>query len=286
MRRPAGEPVLSCPFETEEFFARTTPEYVFLAAGKSGGIRANQARPAELMRDNLLVECHVVHAAWKYRARKLLYLASSCSYPRDCPQPMRVGSLMTGPPEPTNEAYAVAKLAGISLCRAYRVQHRANFVTAIPANVFGPGDDFDPEESHVVPGLIRKMHEAKAAGLPFVDIWGTGTPRREFLYVEDLADACIFLMRAYDGPGPINIGGGTDVTIRRLAETVREVVGYGGDLRFDPSRPDGMPSKGLDAAELLALGWRARTPLRAALAATYEAFLGTETQPLRERTAG
>lgn len=275
VNRPDGEPDLTCPFETEEYFSRTAPEYVFLAGGRSGGIRANEKHPADLMRHNLLVECHVVHAAMRFGVRKLLYLASSCSYPRHCPQPMRVESLMTGPLEPTNEPYALAKLAGIALCQAYRRQYGADFISGIPANIFGPGDDFDPEDSHVIPALIRKMHAAKIDGLPSVDLWGTGTPRREFLFSEDLAEACIVLMGAYDRPAPINIGGGTDVSIRQVAEEIRSIVGYEGELRFDPAKPDGMPLKGLDATELVSLGWRPKTPLRDALAATYEWYLGT-----------
>jgi len=189
---------------------------------------------------------------------------------------MAVGSLMSGPLEPTNEAYAMAKLAGVSLCRAYRAQYGADFFSVFPANAFGPGDDFRPESSHVIPALLRKMHEAKIAGAPFVEVWGTGSPLREFIYSDDLADACMYLMRNYDRPGPVNAGGGTTVSIGELAALVGEVVGYRGVLRFDPSKPDGMPLKSLDAGELIAMGWQPVTPLRGALATTYDWFLSLE----------
>ncbi|MCL5884732.1 MAG: GDP-L-fucose synthase [Deltaproteobacteria bacterium] len=273
INRREPEPDLTDGAETEAFFARYVPEYVFLAAGKSGGIQENMARPAELMRDNLLVTTSVVHAAWKTGVRKLLYLASSCSYPRNSPQPMAVGSLMSGPLEPTNEPYAMAKMAGVSLCRAYRLQYGADFFSVFPANAFGPGDDFRPESSHVIPALLRKMHEAKMAGAPFVDVWGSGRPRREFIYSDDLADSCIYLMQKYDRPGPVNVGGGTTVSIGELAALVQEVVGYRGVLRFDSSKPDGMPLKSLDSGELAAMGWQPATPLREALATTYDWFL-------------
>ena len=286
------EPDLADASATEDFFAVAAPEFVFLAAGRSGGIHANQKYPADLIRDNLLVECNVVHSAFRFGVRKLLYLASSCVYPRECGQPMRTGSLLTGPFEPTNEAYAMAKMAGITLCRAYRKQHGADFISGIPANIFGPGDDFDPEDSHVIPALIGKMHHAKLQRLPSVELWGTGTPRREFLFSDDLANACVFLMNAYDRPGPINIGDGTDLSIRDLAGMVGVAVGYPGTIRFDPSKPDGMPRKALDASEILALGWRAKTPLEDALRATYEGFLasraesGTKGRPRRTTPEG
>lgn len=260
----------------DAFFARTLPDYVLLAAGKSGGIRANQKYPAELLRNNLLVECHVIHSAYRHGVRKLLYLASSCSYPKHCPQPMRVESLMTGPLEPTNEAYAVAKIAGITLCRAYRQEYGTHFISGIPADAFGPGDDFSPEDSHVVPALIRKMHQAKVLGVESVQVWGTGTPRRECIFAADLADACIFLMREYDGPEPVNLGGGVDLSIKELAELIKDVVGYSGELRFDTSKPDGMPLKVLDSRHLREMGWQSRTPFRSALSATYDWFCRTE----------
>jgi GDP-L-fucose synthase len=225
------------------------------------------------MIDNLLVACHVINSAYHYGVKKLLYLASSCSYPKDCPQPMHVESLFTGPLEPTNEAYAVAKIAGIKLCQAYRQEYGANFIVGIPANAFGPGDDFSPDNSHVIAALIRKMHEAKVASSASVEIWGTGTPRREFIFADDLADACLFVMQEYDGAEPINLGGGTDLSIAELAELVKEAVGYLGGLRFDTSRPDGMPVKALDSSRLIAMGWRPATPFSTALAVTLSAFL-------------
>jgi GDP-L-fucose synthase len=273
--REGQEPVLTDAGQVDAFFARTDPDYVFLVAGKSGGIRANQKYPAELMLDNLLVECHVIHSAYRHGVEKLLYLASSCSYPKHCPQPMRVESLLTGPLEPTNEAYAVAKIAGIKLCQAYRQQYGANFIVGIPANVFGPRDDFSPEDSHVIAALIRKMHEAKMASSASVEIWGTGTPRREFIFADDLADACLLVMNKYEGAESINLGGGTDISIGELAGLVKDVVGYTGNLQFDPSRPDGMPLKALDSTQLLSLGWRPATPFREALAITSDAFLQT-----------
>lgn len=271
--RPGEEPDLTDAAQVEAFFARTVPEYVFIAAGRSGGILANQRYPAELMLDNLLTTCHVVRNAYRYGAKKLLYLASSCSYPRDCLQPMRVGSLWSGPLEPTNEAYAVAKLAGMKLCQAYRQQYGVNCIAAIPANIFGPGDDFSAEDSHVIPALMRKMHEAKRLGSESIELWGTGVARREFLFIDDLADACLFLMDRYDGAEPINMGGWADISISELAAVMKEVVGYRGSLSFDSSKPDGMPVKMLDSTPLEKLGWRPRVPLHAALRVTYDYFL-------------
>jgi len=272
------EPELTESAQVDAFFANATPDYVFLVAGKSGGIRANQKYPAELMLNNLLVECHVIHIAYCHGVKKLLYLASSCCYPRHCPQPMHVDSLMTGRLEPTNEAYAIAKLAGIVLCQAYRQQYGTNFITGIPANAFGPGDDFSSEDSHVIAALIRKMHEAKARGAEFIEIWGTGAPRREFIFADDLADACIFIMREYTGSGPINIGSGSDISIRELAETVKDVVGYQGELCFDGSKPDGMPLKSLDSSILMRMKWKPETPFDLALSATYDWFLERESK--------
>lgn len=267
------EPDLTNADEVEAFFSGTTPGYVFLAAGKSGGIGANQQFPADLMRDNLLVTCHVLHGAYRHGVKKLLYLSSSCTYPKHCPQPMRVESLMSGPLEPTSESYAVAKLAGLQLCRAYRRQYGVEFVAGIVADAFGPGDDFSLEGSHVVAALIRKMHEAKTSSAQRVEIWGTGTPRREFIFVDDLADACIFVMREHTGSEIINIGGGMDLSIRELAELIKAVVCYQGELYYDTSKPDGMPAKLLDASLLKEMRWKPKTPIRAALAATYEWFL-------------
>ncbi len=271
----APEPDPTRADEVEEFFACHRPEYVFVAAGKSGGIAANQRSPADLIRDNLLVATSVLDAAHRHRVEKLLYLASSCSYPKHCPQPMQPQSLMSGPLEPTNAAYATAKLAGIQMCLAYRRQHGAPFVVGIPANPFGPGDDFDPENAHVIGALIHRMHTATDEGLPSVTVWGSGAARRDFIYADDLADACLCAMDNHDAAEPINLGGGTDVSIRELAEMVREVVGYAGELVFDRSRPDGMPVKVLDGSALARLGWRPATPLRDALEATYRAYRKT-----------
>ncbi len=249
------------------------PEYVFLAAGRSGGIRANLSQPAELMLDNLLVATQVIDASHRYGVRRLLYLASSCSYPRDCPQPLFPEYLLRGPLEPSNEAYAVAKVAGIKLCEAYRAQYGSDFLCAIPSNPFGPGEDFSLENSHVIPAMIRKIHEAKIAREPKVELWGTGRPRRDFIYSEDAAAASIAIMSDYEGAEPINIGCGGDITISALAETIREVVAYDGELSFDPELPDGMPVKVLDAAPLAALGWQAEFTLREALAESYRDYL-------------
>jgi len=272
LANPEEEPDLTNASEVDTFFKQTNPEFVFLVAGKSGGIGANQKYPAELMRHNLLLECHVIDCASRYRVRKLLYLASSCSYPKYCPQPMREEGLLTGPLEPTNEAYAVAKIAGIKLCQAYRQQYGANFIAGIPANVFGPGDDFSPEDSHVIASLMRKMHEAKLNRARFVEIWGTGSPQREFIFADDLAKACLFIMGHYDNAQPINVGGGQSLSIRDLALTIQEVTEYRGEIRFDPSKPDGMPVKLLDSSKLKDMGWHPCTPFHSALEKTYEWF--------------
>ena len=270
------EPDLMNADEVDGFFAEAQPEYVFMVAGKSGGIAANQKYPADLMLNNLVVQSNVTVAAHRHAATKMLFLASSCSYPRAAPQPMRVESLFSGPLEPTNEAYAVAKLSGITLCQAFRRQHGDNFIVGIPANAFGPGDDFDAEDSHVIAALILKMHEAKISEQPAVHVWGTGNARREFIFVDDLANACVFVMNEYEGEEPINLGGQEDVSIGQLAITIKEVVDYRGDLLFDTTKPDGMPLKGLDSSPLRALGWQPRTSLRDGLTATYEWFLNNK----------
>jgi GDP-L-fucose synthase len=272
----ATEPDLTNAQAVDAFFAATRPEYVFLAAGLSGGIAENLRSPADLMRNNLLVECHVLESAYRHQAKKLVYLASSCSYPRLCPQPMREDALLTAPLEPTNEAYAVAKIAGIKLCQAYRQQFGANFVSVIPANAFGPGDDFSREKSHVIGALIRKMHDAKVDGAAHVELWGSGKPTREFIFVRDLADACVFVMRHYDGSDPINLGTGIEFTIHDLAAMIGETVGYTGRLTFDISKPDGMPRKALDSTKLRGLGWRPRFGFRDALSETYGWFVRHE----------
>lgn len=269
----SGKPSLIDARELQEFFSRTLPEYVFAVGGKSGGIGANQKLPADLILDNLLVDCHVIDNAYRCAVKKLLYMGSSCCYPRACLQPMQVSSLMTGVLESTNEAYATAKLAGIKLSQAYRQQHGVDTITAIPANVFGPGDDFGVEDSHVIAALMVKMHQAKLLQNDHVDVWGSGAPRREFIYVGDVADAAIFLMNNYSSPVPINLGSGSDASIREIAELIKEVVGYSGELRFDPKKPDGMPLKSLDSTELFALGWQPQVPLRLGLEKTYQWYL-------------
>jgi GDP-L-fucose synthase len=270
---PPDEPDLTVAGQVEDFFAEARPEYVFLVAGKSGGIQLNRERPAELMLDNLLVAAHVIHQAYRHGVTKLLYLASCCCYPKNAPQPLDSESLLTGPLESTSAAYATAKLAGWQLCQAYRQQYGVRFITAFPANPFGPHDDFSPESGHVIPALMRRAHEANLGREPELLVWGTGTPRREFIYSRDLADACLFVMDHYDGSEPINLGGSADRSIAEVAEAVAAVVGYLGRLRFDASKPDGMPLKALDSNRLRTLGWRPSVDFRTALAETYAWFL-------------
>jgi GDP-L-fucose synthase len=271
--RPGEEADLTDPVEVERFFFWASPEYVFLAAGRSGGIQANQDCPASLMRENLLAECNVVHQAYRHGVKKLLYLASTCSYPKQCPQPMREDLLLTGALEPTSEAYALAKIAGIKLCQAYRRQYGAQFVIGIPANVFGPRDDFSEENSRVIPGLIRRMHKAKQERAESVILWGSGSPRRDFIFSRDLADACLLVMNEYEDAQPINLGAGSDLSIAELASIIKEVTGFQGNLIFDTGRPDGMPRRLLDSSKLGNLGWSPSTPLRDGLHVTYEWFL-------------
>jgi GDP-L-fucose synthase len=255
------------------WFRANRPEYVFLVAGTVGGILANQTRPAEFIYDNLLIHATVVHAAHLLKVRKLLYLGSSCIYPRVCPQPIPESALLTGALEPTNEPYAVAKIAGIKLCQSYRLQYGSDFISAMPTNLYGPYDNFDLQSSHVVPALIRKFHEAKLARAPEVVIWGTGSPRREFLHVDDLASACVFLMEQYGDQEHVNVGTGEDVTIRELAELIRDVVYKDVRLTFDPTKPDGTPRKLLDVTKIHELGWRHQIQLREGLEATYNWLL-------------
>jgi GDP-L-fucose synthase len=257
----------------DRFFAEERPEYVFMAAAKVGGIWANDRYPAEFIRNNLRIQLNLVDASYRTEVRKLLFLGSSCIYPKFAPQPMREEYLLTGELEPTNEPYAVAKIAGIKLCQSYNRQYGTNYVSVMPTNLYGPGDNFDLQSSHVLPALIRRFHEARIADAPEVVVWGSGTPRREFLHVDDMADACVHLMERYDGSEIVNVGVGEDVTIRELAERVRETVGYRGELVFDPSKPDGAPRKLLDVGRLAALGWRARIPLAEGIASTYRWFL-------------
>ena len=265
------------------WFERKRPEYVFLVAGTVGGILDNSMYPADYIYDNLMIHCTVIHAAQRSGVRKLLYVGSSCIYPREAPQPMREEYLLTGTLEPTNEAYALAKIAGIKLCAAYRRQYGVNFVSVMPTNLYGPHDNFDLLKSHVLPALIRKFHEAKVAGESEVEIWGTGSARREFMHVDELADCCLFLMREYDGESHINVGTGEEVSIREAALAVRDVVHPKAKLVFDTSKPDGMPRKLLDVSRLHALGWRHRISLREGIASTYAWFVENYDDAIRDR---
>lgn len=259
-----------------DFFATEKPAYVFLAAAKVGGILANNTYRADFLYDNLMIESNIIHSAYKNGVTKLLFLGSSCIYPKMAPQPLQEESLLTGLLEETNEPYAIAKIAGIKLCEAYRSQYGANFISAMPTNLYGPNDNYDLQGSHVLPALIRKFHDAKINDLPTVEVWGTGSPRREFLHADDLADACVFLMLNYDGELFVNVGTGEDVTIRELAEMVQDVIGYEGELRWNTDKPDGTPRKLMDVSRLHDLGWKHTTHLRDGLELTYQDFLANE----------
>jgi GDP-L-fucose synthase len=271
--RDRAELDLTCQKAVREFFARHRPQYVFMAAAKVGGILANSTYPADFLWNNLAIESNVIDSAWRNGVRKLLFLGSSCIYPRHAPQPMSEDCLLTGLLEPTNEPYAIAKIAGLKLCSAYRRQHGFDAICAMSTNLYGPGDRFSLQNSHVLPALLRKIHEAKASGATEVVIWGTGLPRREFLYVDDLADACLLLMERYEDDRPINVGCGCDQSIAELAEMVARIVGFAGTLRYDSSKPDGMPRKLLDTSRLAALGWLPCTGLEAGITSTYTWFL-------------
>ena len=251
------------------FFAAERPEYVFLAAAKVGGILANHTYPAEFLYDNLAIQNNLIHQSYRNGVKKLLFLGSSCIYPKFAPQPMPEDCLLTGALEPTNEPYAIAKIAGIKLCQAYNRQYRTRYISLMPTNLYGPNDNFDLQTSHVLPALIRKFHEAKLAGRSAVEIWGSGSPRREFLHVDDLADACHFLMQHYEASEIVNVGVGEDIPIKELALLIKDIVGFAGELTFDPSKPDGTPRKLLAVGKLTALGWRAKIGLREGIAGTY-----------------
>lgn len=259
-----------------EFFAAEKPEYVFLAAAKVGGILANNTYPAEFIHDNLAIQTNVLHQSYLHGVKKLLFLGSSCIYPKLAPQPMKEEHLLTGVLEPTNEPYAIAKIAGIKMCQAYNRQYGTRFISVMPTNLYGPNDNFDLQTSHVLPALIRKFHEAKINNRAFVEIWGSGLPRREFLHVEDLAAACLFLMQRYDGSEIVNIGVGEDITIKDLALLIKEIVGFEGELRFDSGKPDGAPRKLLDVSRLHALGWKAAISLREGISAAYRWYRENE----------
>lgn len=256
--------------EVNEFFRKERPDYVFLAAAKVGGILANDTYRAEFLYDNLMIEANVIEASYRNGVTKLMFLGSSCIYPKLAPQPLREDALLTGLLEHTNEPYAIAKIAGIKLCDAYRAQYGCNFVSVMPTNLYGPRDNYHPQNSHVLPAMIRRFHEAKQKGDPAVTIWGTGTPRREFLHVNDLADACYYLMQHYDEPGLVNIGIGEDISILELAQLVQRIVGYRGDIRHDLSKPDGTPRKLMDVSKLHSLGWQARVGLEEGIRGVYE----------------
>jgi GDP-L-fucose synthase len=274
---------------TANFFSMEKPDHVFMAAAKVGGIYANNIYPAEFIRDNLAIQTNVIHEAYCNGVERLMFLGSSCIYPKLAPQPMREECLLTGPLEPTNRPYALAKIAGIEMCWSYNRQYGTKYLAAMPTNLYGPGDNYHPENSHVIPALIRKFHEAKVCNSPTVTVWGTGTPRREFMYSEDMADACVYLMNLPDGkfisllgsdelqtgrfePPLVNIGVGEDISIGDLAATIGQIIGFKGDLTFDTSKPDGTPRKLMDVSRLKRMGWRARTPLTEGLAATYAEF--------------
>ncbi|WP_426449103.1 GDP-L-fucose synthase [Paenibacillus sp. S-38] len=266
------------------FFASEDIEYVFLAAAKVGGIVANNEYPATFIRDNLIIQTNVIDSAYQHGVKKLMFLGSTCIYPKFAPQPMKEEDLLTGILEPTNEPYAIAKIAGIKMCQSYNRQYGTSYISVMPTNLYGPNDNFDLKNSHVLPAMIRKFHEAKTEGKPVVELWGTGTPRREFLHADDLADACVYLMNTYNDSDIVNIGVGEDIAIRELAEKIQQIVGYTGDVVYDSSKPDGTPRKLVDVTKLNGLGWKANISLDEGLASTYEWFLQTQQQQLRTLT--
>ena len=289
LTRTHAELDLTSQAAVDAFFAAEKPDYVFLAAARVGGILANNTYPAEFIRDNLAIQTNIIHAAYKNNVKRLLFLGSSCIYPKLAPQPMKEEHLLTGPLEPTNRPYALAKIAGIEMCWSYNRQYGTQYLADMPTNLYGPGDNYHPENSHVIPALIRRFHEAKLASAPSVMVWGSGTPKREFLYSEDMADACVYLMNLPDAqfvpllgqdrndglPPLMNIGVGHDLSIRELAETVKDVVGYQGAIEFDAAKPDGTPRKLMDVGRLNAMGWKAHTGMRKGLARAYQDFMAT-----------
>lgn len=277
--RSATELDLTDQSMVSEFFMAEKPDYVFLSSTKVGGILANSQYPAEFIYINLVSEANVIHSAWNFGVRKLLFLGSSCIYPKDCPQPMKEEHLLSGKLEPTSEPYAIAKIAGIRMCQSYNRQYGTDYISVIPADAYGPGDDFDPETGHVLPALISKMHQAKIDNKPAVVVWGTGSPRRETLHVDDLADACVFLMNNYDKPEMINVGSGEDITIRKLAQVAKDIVGFKGEIVFDKSKPDGMPRKLLDISKMRKLGWSPKINLTDGIRQTYRWY---ETQVMNK----
>jgi len=262
--------------EVNEFFQKEKPEFVFLAAAKVGGILANNTYRAEFIYDNMMIQSNVIHAAYVNGVKKLMFLGSSCIYPKLASQPLQEDALLTGLLEPTNEPYAIAKIAGIKMCDAYRAQYGCNFISVMPTNLYGPNDNYDLEKSHVLPALIRKFHTAKINGTPTVMMWGTGSPKREFLHVDDLADACCYLMETYSEPGLVNIGTGMDISIKDVALMIKEVVGYQGEIKHDLTKPDGTPRKLMDVSKLNAAGWKAKIALREGIESVYEGLKGEE----------
>jgi len=273
IKRTSSELDLRNQADVASFFSAERPDYVFLAAAKVGGIIANNTYRADFIYENIMIQTNVIHQAYVHQTRKLLFLGSSCIYPKHAPQPLKEDYLLTGTLEPTNEPYAVAKIAGIKMCEAYRAQYGCNFISAMPTNLYGINDNYHPENSHVLPALIRRFHEAKMAGLHEVVIWGTGSPLREFMYADDLGEACVFLMQRYDEDQFINVGVGEDISIHDLAYMVRDIVGFAGELHFDHSKPDGTPRKLMDVSKLHALGWQHKTSLREGIALAYQDFL-------------
>ncbi len=279
--RTSGQLDLRNQSAVEDFFKHEKPEYVFLSAAKVGGIHANNVYRGEFLYDNLMIEANVIHAAHRHDVKKLLVLGSSCIYPKLAPQPLKEESLLTGLLEPTNEPYAIAKIAGIKLCEAYRDQYGSNFISAMPTNLYGPNDNYDLNNSHVLPAFIRKFHDAKETGADHVEVWGTGSPMREFLHVDDLADACYFLMMNYNEKLFVNVGTGVDLTIKALAEMVKDIVGFEGELRWDSSKPDGTPRKLMDVSRLHQLGWKHRIELRDGISEVYEEFKSLKLEHVR-----
>lgn len=268
--RSSSETDLRDQKAVEELFLTEQPDFVFVSAAKVGGIHANNTYRAEFLYDNLMIQTNLIHSAWKFKVKKLLFLGSSCIYPKMATQPLKEEALLTGLLEPTNEPYAIAKIAGIKMCDAYRAQYGCNFISAMPTNLYGPNDNYDLQNSHVLPALLRKFHEAKKNDLPFVEIWGSGAPLREFMHVDDLADACLFLMEKHSASGFVNVGVGEDISIRNLAVLIKRITGYDGQLRFDPEKPDGTPRKLMDVSKIHAMGWKHKIGLEEGIRRVYE----------------
>lgn len=283
LERTSQELDLRSQAEVENFFQSEKPEYVFLSAAKVGGIHANNVYRAEFLYDNLMIEANIIHAAYQHQVKKLLFLGSSCIYPKLAPQPLQEESLLSGFLEYTNEPYAIAKIAGIKLCESYRDQYGCNFISAMPTNLYGPNDNYDLNNSHVLPAMIRKFHEAKTNGAPYVELWGSGSPMREFLHVDDLADACLFLMNEYHEKPFLNVGTGEDLTIRALAELVQRTTGFAGEIRWNTEKPDGTPRKLMDVSKLHQLGWKHRIDLERGIQSVYQEFQSKSTEELRAK---